>query len=267
MPSNDAAGWQAQPRPLFDLRFLILTDIHSNLEALEAVLERAGSQFDQVICCGDLVGYGPNPNEVTETVRKLQPTVLIRGNHEKAALGLTDLSLFNPLARSAALWTQTQLSEENRRYLQAIPSGPAAASGFTVVHGSLLDEDQYVLDLDDALQSLSFAAHSLTFFGHTHVQGGFVRFKDGRAGTLSPELRPGVSESRLALDSENKYLINPGSVGQPRDYDPRAAFAIYDQEVEVVRFFRVGYPVERTQQKMREARLPQYLVDRLGLGR
>ncbi len=249
------------------MRFLILTDIHSNLEALEAVLERVGNQFDQVICCGDLVGYGPNPNEVTQAVRKLHPTVLIRGNHEKAALGLTDLSRFNPLARSAALWTRAQLSEENRRYLQAIPSGPAEVSGFTVVHGSLLDEDQYVVDLDDALQSLSFAAHSLTFFGHTHVQGGFFRFKDRRAGMLNPELRPGVGESRLTVDSENQYLINPGSVGQPRDYDPRAAFAIYDQEAGMVRYFRVGYPVGLTQQKMREARLPRYLVERLGRGR
>lgn len=249
------------------MRFLILTDIHSNLEALEAVLERAGNQFDQVICCGDLVGYGPNPNEVTEAVRKLHPTVLIRGNHEKAALGLTDLSRFNPLARSAALWTRDQLSEENRRYLQAIPRGPEEISGFTVVHGSLLDEDQYVVDLDDALQSLSFADHNLTFFGHTHVQGGFVRLKDRRAGLLNPGRRSGIHESRLALDAENKYLINPGSVGQPRDHDPRAAFAIYDQEAGVVRYFRVRYPVGLTQQKMREARLPRYLIDRLGQGR
>ena len=248
------------------MRFLILADIHSNLEALEAVLERAGNQFDQVICCGDLVGYGPNPNEVIEAVRQLSPAVMVRGNHDKAAVGLTDLSLFNPLARSAALWTQAQISDANRHFLRAMPRGPVEGDGFTVAHGSLLDEDQYLLDLQDALQSLSLAAHRLTFFGHTHVQGGFAWFKDQRAGLLNPGLRKGSGESRLILDSENRYLINPGSVGQPRDDDPRAAFAVYDQERALVSYFRVEYPVGRTQKKMREVGLPRYLADRLGLG-
>ena len=249
------------------MRFLILADIHSNLEALEAVLKQAGDQFDQVICCGDIVGYGPNPNEVTEIVRKLNPIVLIRGNHEKAVLGLIDVSLFNPLAKRAALWTQVQLSEGTRGYLKAIPSGPAEHSGFTVVHGSLLDEDQYVVNLDDALQSLRVATHTVNFFGHTHVQGGFIWFKDQQAGLLNPELRDDIFESQLTINSENKYLINPGSVGQPRDCDSRAAFAIFDQKVEVVRYFRVEYAIGLTQQKMRQAELPQYLVDRLGRGR
>ncbi len=248
------------------MRFLILADIHSNLEALQAVLERAGGQFDRVICCGDLVGYGPNPNEVIEAVRQLSPAVMVRGNHDKAAVGLTDLSLFNPLARSAALWTQAQLSDANRHFLRAMPRGPVEGDGFTVAHGSLLDEDQYLLDLQDALQSLRLAAHRLTFFGHTHVQGGFAWFKNQRAGLLSPGLRKGAGESRLILDSENRFLINPGSVGQPRDDDPRAAFAVYDRERALVSYFRVEYPVERTQQKMREAGLPRQLADRLSVG-
>src|SRR6266508_3187346 len=117
------------------MRFLILSDIHSNLEALEAVAEKARGEYDRAICCGDLVGYGPNPNEVTEYVRSLDPLV-IRGNHEKAALGMVDLTLFNPLAKKAALWTQSVLSPENRDYLAAIPSGPVDESGFTLVHGS-----------------------------------------------------------------------------------------------------------------------------------
>ena len=181
-------------------------------------------------------------------------------------MGLTDLSLFNPLARSAALWTQTQLSQENRRYLQAIPRGPAEGSGFTVAHGSLLDEDQYLLNLEDALQSLSLAAHGLTFFGHTHVQGGFAWFKEQRAGPLNPGLRKGADESRLVLDWENRYLINPGAVGQPRDDDPRAAFAVFDQEKALLSYFRVEYPVGRVQQKMRKVGLPSYLADRLAQG-
>ena len=248
------------------MRFLILADIHANLEALEAVLERARGRFDRVICCGDLVGYGPDPNEVTEAVRQLDPAVVVRGNHDKAAVGLTDLSWFNPLARSAALWTQAQLSEENRRYLQAMPRGPVEGDGFTVAHGSLPDEDQYLLDLQDALQSLSLAVHRLTFFGHTHVQGGFAWFKEQRAGPLDPGLRKGAAESRLVLDSENRYLINPGSVGQPRDDDPRAAFAVYDQRKASVSYFRVEYPVRRVQQKMRKVGLPRQLADRLSQG-
>jgi predicted phosphodiesterase len=248
------------------VRFLILSDIHSNLEALEAVAEKARGEYDRVICCGDLVGYGPNPNEVTEYVRRLDPLV-IRGNHEKAALGMVDLTLFNPLAKKAALWTQSVLTPENRDYLAAIPSGPVDESGFTLVHGSLLDEDEYLVDLEEALQSLHGAWNPLTFFGHTHVQGGFVFFKDGRAGFLNPEISKGRNESQLRIDSENRFLVNSGSVGQPRDYDWRAAYVIYDQSEQLVHYFRVDYPIEVTQEKMRSAQLPQYLIDRLSLGR
>ena len=248
------------------MRYLILADIHANLEALQAVLSSARGRFDQVICCGDLVGYGPDPNQVTEAVRQLDPAVMVRGNHDKAAVGLTDLSWFNPLARSAALWTQARLSEENRRYLQTMPRGPVEGEGFTVAHGSLLDEDQYLSNLEEALQSLSLTAHRLTFFGHTHVQGGFAWFKEQRAGSLDPGLRKGAAESRLVLDAENRYLVNPGSVGQPRDHDPRAAFAVHDQERALVCYFRVEYPVGRTQQKMRKVGLPGYLADRLSQG-
>ena len=248
------------------MRFLILSDIHSNLEALEAVLEKTRGEYDRVICCGDLVGYGPNPNEVTESVRQLKPLV-IRGNHEKAALGMVDLTLFNPLAKKAALWTQSVLTKENRDYLASIPSGPIDESGFTLVHGSVLDEDEYLVDLEEALQSLHSAWNPLTFFGHTHVQGGFVFFKDGRAGFLNPEIKNGMTESQLHIDSQNRFLVNSGSVGQPRDYDWRAAYVIYDGEEQLVRYFRVDYAIEATQEKMRTAQLPQYLIDRLSLGR
>ncbi len=248
------------------MRFLILSDIHSNLEALETVMRKAEGQYDRVMCCGDVVGYGPNPNEVTEYIRELDP-LIVRGNHEKAALGLVDLTLFNPLAKKAALWTQSVLTPENSDYLQRIPSGPQDESQFTIIHGSLLDEDEYLVDLDEALQTLHKTWNPLTFFGHTHVQGGFVLFKDGRAGFLNPEMKKGIHESQLRVDLENKFLVNPGSVGQPRDYDWRAAYLIYDQEQQLVRYFRTEYPVEITQEKMRAAQLPQYLIDRLSLGR
>ena len=211
------------------MRYLVVSDIHANLEAMQAVLERSRGEYDKVICCGDIVGYGPNPNEVTEAIRELQPLV-VRGNHEKAALGMVDLSLFNPLAKQAALWTRDVLTPENREYLRLIPSGPIYDSGITIVHGSVLDEDEYLIDRDEALLSLRNALTPITFFGHTHIQGGFVILEDGRSGVLNPLVRQEACEGELSIDPRHRYLINPGSVGQPRDYDARAAFVIYHQE-------------------------------------
>src|SRR4030095_6385040 len=153
------------------MRFLILSDIHSNLEALDASIKHAQGQYDRVLCCGDIVGYGPDPNSVVEKIRAMNPAV-IRGNHEKAALGLVDLSLFNPLAKRAALWTQEQLSAENRRYLEQVPTGPLDVPPVTMAHGSLLDEDQYLVDLEDAFENFPLTRYPVTFFGHTHIQGG-----------------------------------------------------------------------------------------------
>jgi predicted phosphodiesterase len=248
------------------MRYLIVSDIHSNLEALIAVLEQAKGQYDRVLCCGDIVGYGPNPNEVIDMVRGLNPEI-IRGNHEKAALGLVDLSLFNPLAKRAALWTQDELTPEHRQYLEQIGAGPVDVGPLTIAHGSLLDEDQYLVDLEDAIENFPLAQHPVTFFGHTHIQGGFVRFEDGRTGLLNPEIKRGAAESQLRASPQHRYLVNPGAVGQPRDYDPRAAYVIYDSDPQLVRYFRTAYAVESTQAKMVAAQLPQYLIDRLSLGR
>ena len=248
------------------MRFLIISDIHANLEALEAVLDSAEGKYDKVSCCGDIVGYGPDPNAVTEIVCKINPAI-IRGNHEKAALGLVDLNMFNPLAKKASVWTQEQLTEESRSYVQTIATGPLDLDHFTLAHGSLLDEDQYLVDLDDASSSFPLARFPVTFIGHTHIQGGFVQFQDGRQGILNPEIRGGAAESQLRIDSRNVYMVNPGAVGQPRDHDPRAAFVIFDQDEQLVRYFRTQYPLEKTQEKMRSARLPHYLIDRLKMGR
>ncbi|MFN8007261.1 MAG: metallophosphoesterase family protein [Terriglobia bacterium] len=248
------------------MRFLIISDIHANLEALEAVLESAEGKYEKVACCGDIVGYGPDPNAVTSIICQIAPAI-IRGNHEKAAIGLVDLSMFNPLAKKASVWTQEQLTLETRGYLEGIIAGPLDLDRFTLAHGSLIDEDQYVVDLDDASGSFSSARFPVTFIGHTHIQGGFVQFTDGRQGVLNPEISGTVMESHLRIDPQNTYLINPGAVGQPRDHDPRAAFIIYDQDEGVVRYFRTPYAIEKTQQKMRLAHLPHYLIDRLKLGR
>jgi predicted phosphodiesterase len=248
------------------MRYLILSDIHANLEALEVVMERAAGEYDRIICCGDIVGYGPSPNEVTARIRGFNP-LIVRGNHEKAALGMVDLSLFNPLAKQAALWTRDVLTPENRDYLRTIPSGPVYEDGFSVVHGSLLDEDEYLIDLEEAIMNLREALKPVTFFGHTHIQGGFVVLQDGRTGLLNPSVRQGVDEGQLLLDQRHKYLINPGSIGQPRDHDPRAAFVIFDPAESLIRYFRWEYPVKVTQERMRAVSLPQYLIDRLSLGR
>ena len=248
------------------MRFLIISDIHANLEALGAVLDAAEGKYDQVACCGDIVGYGPDPNAVTDIVHKIKPAI-IRGNHEKAALGLVDLNMFNPMAKKASVWTQEQLTEESRSYIATIAPGPLDLEGFSLAHGSLLDEDQYLVDLEDAYSSFSLAHFPVTFIGHTHIQGGFVQFQDGRQGILNPETKGGATESQLRIDSRHVYMVNPGAVGQPRDHDPRAAFVIYDQEEQLVRYFRTQYPLEATQEKMRSAHLPHYLIDRLKMGR
>jgi predicted phosphodiesterase len=248
------------------MRFLIISDIHANLEALQSVLELAHGKYDQVACCGDIVGYGPDPNAITDIIRKINPAI-IRGNHEKAALGLVDLNMFNPMAKKASVWTQEQLNDESRSYIETIAPGPLDLDRFTLVHGSLLDEDQYLVDMEDAYSSFPLAHFPVTFIGHTHIQGGFVQFQDGRQGILNPETKGGATESQLRIDPRHVYMVNPGAVGQPRDHDPRAAFLIYDQEEQLVRYFRTEYPLEKTQDKMRSAHLPHYLIERLKMGR
>jgi diadenosine tetraphosphatase ApaH/serine/threonine PP2A family protein phosphatase len=246
-------------------RFLILSDIHANGTALEAVLDAAAGRWDRAVCLGDLVGYGPDPNEVVSRLRSLN-VVAIRGNHDKASCGLEDAEEFNEAAREAVLWTRKQLSPENREYLRKLPAGPLEADGIALVHGALQDEDEYVFAPAQALTGLLEAPKPVCFFGHTHFQGGFS-FRDGQLEVL--HLRPGTGASFTALRIEphTRYLLNPGSVGQPRDGDPRAAFAIADLQHGVVEFWRVPYAVEAVQQRMRRAGLPEPLVLRLSYGR
>jgi predicted phosphodiesterase len=246
------------------LRYLVISDIHANWEALEAVLAAAEGQYERIICCGDLVGYGADPNAVVDWVRA-RVHLVVRGNHDRAAVGLEDLDWFNPSARTAALWTLRELTPENIAYVRALPKGPLAGNGFHVVHGSLVDEDEYVLDKMSALQALHYATSSLTFFGHTHVQGGFA----WRRGRVEPLPHPAAEHDRrlVEFDPEAVYLLNPGSVGQPRDGDSRAAFALYDSEGGYLWLHRLSYDIEKAQTKIRRAGLPPVLADRLSLGR
>jgi predicted phosphodiesterase len=239
------------------VRYLILSDIHGNLEALTAVVADAKGRYDSILNCGDLVGYGPDPNAVVDWCRENTP-VLIRGNHDKACVGLQDLEWFNPMARQSAVWTNEMLTDVNREFLRELPQGPLPVDDFQLVHGSPQDEDEYLVTQAEALEASRFSTRALSFFGHTHVQGGFILYSKGARY---------VTTQRLALDRDGSYLINPGSVGQPRDEDPRAAYLIYSTDDRLVEYYRVEYDVFRTQRKIIEAGLPELLAHRLQFGK
>jgi predicted phosphodiesterase len=251
------------------LRILVLSDIHANLEAFDACLASAPS-FDIVVNLGDIVGYGASPNEVTERSRELGKT-FVRGNHDKAATGVMELNDFNPMAAAAALWTREELTHDNLEWLRALPHGPVLVPDFPqvqLVHGSPHDEDEYVVSLGDALAPLIALNIPLTFFGHTHLQGGF--FANGSsADGFRPEYRTvGQPETvALQLKPSTRYLINPGSVGQPRDGDWRAAFALFDTDAQVVHFHRTPYNLKSAQDRIFAANLPARLATRLAAGR
>lgn len=247
------------------MRFLILSDIHANLTALEATLAAVEGRWDKAFCLGDVVGYGPDPNEVVDRLRSL-PAVTIRGNHDKAGSGLEDAQDFNPVARSAALWTLSHLRPANIEYLKQLPTGPLQVDGIALVHGAVRDEDEYVFGPVQALDGLLEAPAPVTFFGHTHLQGGFS-MRDNKVEVL--HFRPAAGKSSAALQLENgtQYLLNPGSIGQPRDGDPRAGFALADMDRHQVEFWRVPYDVAAVQKRMEEAGLPEPLILRLAFGR
>jgi predicted phosphodiesterase len=251
------------------VRILLLSDIHANLEALDACLA-AAPPHDLVVNLGDIVGYGASPNEVTDRVRELG-TIFVRGNHDKAATGLMDLDDFNPMAAAAAMWTRNQLTPKNLEWLRALPHGPLPMPDFPqvqLVHGSPNDEDEYIVSLGDALAPLITLTIPLTFFGHTHLQGGF--FANGSsADGFRPEYRTvGQAESvALQLKPATRYMINPGSVGQPRDGDWRAGFALYDSEAQIIHFHRSPYNLKAAQDRIFDAKLPARLATRLAAGR
>jgi len=247
------------------MRYLILSDIHANLTALDAVLDAAKGRWQKAVCLGDLVGYGPDPNDVIDRLRPLA-SVIIRGNHDKAVSGLADPNEFNPVARDAVLWTRDHLSPKNRKYLAKLPKGPKRVGGFTIVHGALYDEDEYVFSPALALDGLLHAPTPVTFFGHTHMQGGFT-LRGDELGVLYFKPAGGNPFSVLTLERGTTYLLNPGSVGQPRDGDPAAAFAIADLPRGLVEFWRVPYDIEAVQKRMERAGLPEPLILRLSAGR
>lgn len=246
------------------MRYLILSDLHANLQALEAVVTDAAGRYDQVLCCGDLVGYGADPNPIVEWVRA-HCNLVVRGNHDKACTGLDDLEWFNPVARQAALWTQANLTPENADYTRNLPKGPLTLGNFELVHGSPFDEDEYVLGAGEADQAFHYLEQRLSFFGHTHVQGGFI-WNHARVETI-PRTGPRSDRRVMEIDPACAYMINPGSTGQPRDGDSRAAYLLFDSDAQMVTYSRVPYDIEGAQKQIRAAGLPSILADRLSVGR
>jgi diadenosine tetraphosphatase ApaH/serine/threonine PP2A family protein phosphatase len=251
------------------VRILVLSDVHANLEALEACLAAAPAH-DVAVNLGDVVGYGGSPNEALGHVRR-ECRLNVRGNHDKACSGLMGEEGFNAAAAIAASWTRQALTADNLAWLRTLSGGPCTLSGLDqvqFVHGSPLYEDDYLLSVTDALEALFRVDAPLIFFGHSHMQGGFSLYRDSGS-----EIHPAMDDgdhldcSELSLIRSARYLINPGSVGQPRDGDWRAAFALYDSEKEMVNFYRVPYDLKRAQQRILEAHLPERLAFRLSIGR
>ena len=245
------------------LRYLVLSDIHANWYALQAALADAAGDFDQIVCCGDLVGYNPHPARVLEWTRQ-HCAAVIRGNHDKAVAGSEDLEWFNEVAQAAARWTAANLDDSELHYLRELPKGPATLEQFHICHGAPQDEDEYITNSREAAACFPHIGLPLAFFGHTHLQGGFFS-KYGRIGALAQVPRR-ERELTVALEPDIVYMINPGAVGQPRDTDPRAAYAIFDSDQRLVTLRRVAYPVQKTAEDIRKAGLPEVLAFRLFQG-
>lgn len=253
------------------MRSLVISDIHANLQALQAVLASA-PDYDVIWNLGDIVGYGANPNEVVETVRNLGG-VVVRGNHDRACSGIMKFYEFRNLsllASTAAVWTQGILTKENKDWLAKLPRGPILAIPRKVrcVHGSPQNEDEYVFFREDARTALSRSRARITFCGHTHWQVGWSL--DGQELTpLKPEYQSSTSAEQfeVPLHKKHRYLINPGSVGQPRDGDWRAAFAIYDEGRSLLTWYRVPYNLQAAQGTIQRAKLPEVLATRLRDGK
>ncbi len=252
------------PNPITDsshMRYAILSDVHGNLEALEVVLADILARSPEgIVCLGDFVGYGPDPNECVETLR---PHLVgaVAGNHDLAALGEVDIATFNSFAQAAILWTRDQLTVPVRAYLEGLPR-QIVPNGFVAVHGSVRDPvEEYILDPATAAANFQAADFHLCVVGHSHVPAVFVAEEGRVSGVPLPPDRP------LHLDEGRRYIVNVGSVGQPRDGDPRAAYLWYDGAAQVASLIRLEYPLEVTQTKMMKAGLPSMLAERLAVGR
>lgn len=241
------------------MKYAIISDIHGNLEALESVLAEIDKvKADSLLCLGDIVGYGPNPNECVELIKK-RADVSLAGNHDYAPLGKLDLSYFNPWAKSAIEWTASQLNQESIDFLLSLPL-KKEMNGFTIVHATPGEPDgwNYIITIGDAVKNFPEFNGQVCFIGHSHVP--MVVAVNG-----SDEYRV-IRENPVRIEPNMRYIINVGSVGQPRDFIPKAAFAIYETDSQLYELFRVEYDIAETQSKIFKSGLPTFLAERLELG-
>ena len=242
------------------MRYALISDIHGNLEAFEAVLgDLSIESIDKYLFAGDCVGYGANPKECIKALKSLNCAVSIAGNHEWGALGLLDLEYFSDYAREAVVRTKSVLDNREADYLRSFELLHEDAS-FTMVHGSLESpaEFNYIRNSREAAAAAKLMKNAVLFVGHTHDAGIFY-FDSDEAG-----YSPGP---RIKIDRDKKYVINVGSVGQPRDGDPRAAYALYDDSSGMVEIKRTAYDIEGAQKKILKAHLPAFFAERLSEGR
>jgi len=238
----------------------LISDIHANLEALEAVLaELAG--VEAFLCLGDIVGYGAEPVACVERVRELPNLNCVAGNHDLAAVGRYDIKWFNPYASQAILWTSQQLPPEHKSYLSSLPLASDVPEA-VLVHGSLAEPMAYITGVVEAMQCFSEMPDGLCLVGHTHVTEYYRQRRETRF-CEQISLWPG---GRVMLEAEMRYIVNPGAIGQPRDGNPDASFGIYDTEARTIEIRRVSYDIARAQEKMQQAGLPEYLITRLTAG-
>jgi predicted phosphodiesterase len=240
------------------MRYGILSDIHANLEALEAVLSFFRSEkVDGYLSCGDIVGYGPNPNECVEKIKALFPLWIVVGNHDWAACGLKDITWFNDYAQKSLIWTRQILTQNNQIYLSELPK-IIHHSDFTLVHGSPRDPlSEYLLTPQQYKENMPYLQNSFTFVGHSHVpfvftSGSTYVFRDSET---------------VSLAKKEKCVINAGAVGQPRDNNCRASCALFDSNTKELKLIRLDYDISITQEKMYKSRLPAFLIERLSWGK
>jgi diadenosine tetraphosphatase ApaH/serine/threonine PP2A family protein phosphatase len=244
------------------VRIAVLSDIHANLDALDAVLKRCREEdVGPTFVTGDIVGYGAEPQEVIDRVAELPGVRMVAGNHDLAVVERFDLDWFNRVAAAVVRWTRGVLAPSGRALLERLEPRSTGSTAL-LVHGSVVDPAaEYLLDEERAAASFGHEGFELCFFGHTHLPTLFVE-ADGRVAGEVPS-----PDSPVEMQAGRRYLVNPGSIGQPRDGDPRASFLIYDTEARRAVWHRVPYPVEEAQRKIRDAGLPDVLAERLAVGR
>ncbi|HKB78297.1 MAG TPA: metallophosphoesterase family protein [Thermoanaerobaculia bacterium] len=245
------------------MRALVISDLHANADALRAVFSRVRrKRLDAVVCLGDFVGYNAEPNQVLDVMRAVkQRKLYIRGNHDRVVAGLEEGTAFNPAAHEVAHWTREHLSAPNRRFLQSLPTGPLRHDGVLLCHGSPDDEDEYVFHDLQALRVFERTDAPIVLYGHTHLPVIFSIDANGSVAGCAVR-----DDASFRLERGRRYLINPGSVGQPRDRNPHASFAIVDSGRMTAQFFRVSYDVGKTQRAIVRAGLPVMLANRLKFG-